>query len=580
MALNASVEEDRKRVKTFRHVEDAAETAAAAPRLDPIALQIQWSRLVSIMDEVDIALVRTSFSTIVGETRDFAVIMLDGEARSIAQSQLSSPAFTCSLPAATRTMLREYPPATLKPGDALITNDPWICHGHLPDFYIVVPLFVGGRLSAYIATAAHISDIGGRLDEFDARDVYEEGLRIPPSKLYEAGRRNDQLFRIIEANVRYPRLVLGDVDAIVGAAKVGAARIGEFVADYSADALDRTAEAILERSEAAMRAAIRRIPEGTYAHAIDCDGYKVPTHVRASVTIRGGEAVVDYTGSSPQRADASVNCVLNVSHAHSLFALKCSLVPDVPNNEGLFRPIRTVAPEGSILNARFPAPVKTRSKTSYHIHNAIYGALAPVLPKGVQAGSGSFWSIKCFGVDHDGAPFAVHVLPNGGRGAVAGLDGSPTIAFPGNGTITPAEIIENGAPLLMLERSLRPDSGGAGRHRGGAGQVIRLAAADGRAVKMTIRPDKMRFPAPGIAGGLPGAAGELLLDGQPMALEPFVLGPGHQVMLKLPGGGGYGDPRDRDRAAVAADLRQGMVTPAAARDLYGYAAAADLGTGG
>ena len=537
--------------------------------LDPITLQIQWSRLISIMDEVDVALVRTSFSTIVGETRDFAVIMLDRHGRSVAQSQLSSPAFTCSLPSATRSMLAEFATDTLRPGDALITNDPWICHGHLPDFYIVVPIFVAGRLTAFVATAAHISDIGGRLDEFDARDVYEEGLRIPPSKLYSEGEPNEQLFRILEANIRYPRLVLGDVDAIVGASKVGAARLAEFVADYGPSSVEAAALAIRSRSEAAMRKAIEGIPDGVYEHGIDCDGYKIPTHIRAKVAVKGDSIVVDYTGSSPQRNDASVNCVLNVSHAHSLYALKCALAADIPNNEGLFQPISTIAPEGSIVNAKFPAPVKTRSKTSYHIHNAIYGALAPVLPRGVQAGSGSFWSIKCFGIDPEGVPFAVHVLPNGGRGAVHSLDGAPTVAFPGNGTITPAEIIENGSPIVVIERSLRPDSGGPGQFRGGSGQVIRLTAV-GQSVKMTIRPDKMRFPAPGIAGGLPGAPGELLLDGQPMALEPFQLDPGREVTLKLPGGGGYGDPAARDRRALLNDIGQGLVTPEAARVHYGY----------
>ncbi len=198
-------------------------------QIDPISLQIQWSRLVTIMDEVDAALVRTSFSTIVGETRDFAVIMLDGHARSVAQSQLSSPGFTCSLPFAVRSIVREFPLHTLVPGDVLITNDPWLTHGHLPDLIIAQPLFAEGRLAAFVAAAAHISDIGGRLDEFDARDVFEEGLRIPPSKLFMAGIENEQLFRIIEANVRVPQMVIGDIHAIVGAFRLG----GERFADLS-----------------------------------------------------------------------------------------------------------------------------------------------------------------------------------------------------------------------------------------------------------------------------------------------------------------------------------------------------------
>ena len=542
---------------------------------DPIALQIQWSRLISVMDEVDVALVRTSFSTIVGETRDFAVIMLDRKARSIAQSQLSSPGFTCSLPSATRTMLKQFPVHTLRPGDAMITNDPWVCHGHLPDFIISMPIFVGGQVAAFMAAAAHISDIGGRLDEFDARDVYEEGLRIPPSKLYEEGRRNEQLFSILEANTRYPRMVVGDVEAIVGAFRIGAERYRELAEDYSSGELDRVAEDILKRSEFAMRQAIGRIPDGRYAHSVQADGYNRPTTIQASIEVDGDSIRVDYAGSSDQRDDASVNCVLNNTFAHTVYPLKCSLVPDLPNNEGLFRPITAVAPEGSILNARFPAPVKARSKTSYHVHNALYGALAEVLPKAVQAGSGSFWSIKCFGRDEAGTPFAVHVLPNGGKGAVSGRDGLPTIAFPANGTITPAEILEIGSPLLVLERSLRQDSGGAGRNRGGLGQTIRLGCVRDRRAKLTIRPDKMRFPAPGLAGGSPGLPGELTLDDLPLALEPFELLPGQVVTMKLPGGGGLGDPRERDAEALRLDVEQGAVSLAAARDLYGIELAAE-----
>lgn len=529
------------------------------------------------MDEVDIALVRTSFSTIVGETRDFAVVLLDRHARSIAQSQLSSPAFTCSLPSATRRILQDFPQDTLQRGDVLITNDPWICHGHLPDFYIVVPLFGADGIIGFIATAAHISDIGGRLDEFDARDVYEEGLRIPPSKLYLNGRPNKQLFDILRANIRYPTQVLGDVDAIVGAAHLGGVRLRDFITDYGEHGLDAAAEEILKRSEAAMRSAIRAIPNGIYLGATDCDGYKFPTRIEVRIAINDDTVVCDFSGSSPQRNDASINSVMNVTHAHSLYAFKCGLLPEIPNNEGLFRPITTVAEEGSILNARFPAPVKARSKTSYHIHNAIYGALAGALPYGVQAGSGSFWSVKCFGTNTDGTTFAMHVLPNGGRGAVNGQDGQPTIAFPGNGTITPAEIIENIAPLVVLERSLRTDSGGAGEFRGGLGQTIRLTTID-RPVRLSIRPDKMRFPAPGLGGGQPGAPGALALDDAPMALEPFVLQPQQIVTMRLPGGGGFGDPLSRRTAAVEDDLAEGKISEDAAVNIYGLAPRAALPT--
>ncbi|WP_112662296.1 hydantoinase B/oxoprolinase family protein [Microvirga flavescens] len=553
------------------------EESAALPPADGssaenvVEHQIKWGRLTAMMDEVDTILLRTAFSTIVSESRDYAVVLLDEKARSIAQSQICVPAFTCSLPTATRSMLEVFPRETLKEGDVLITNDPWLCHGHLPDFYIVMPVFHEGKIVAFIATAAHISDIGGRLDELNARDLYEEGLRIPPSKLYEGGKPNDQLIRMIEANVRFPRLVLGDVGAIIGAAKVGAERYVELVKEYGLPAMSAAADFILARSEAAMRAAISCIPDGDYEGFAQCDGVTSVTEIRLKISVRDDSMFLDYTGSSPQKSDAAVNVVKNVTHAHSLLALKCSLCPDLPNNEGLFSPIKTFAPEGSILNARFPAAVRARSRTSFHTHTAIYDALSKVTPGAVQATSGSFWSLRFLCNDDDGHPFIVHVLPNGGQGASRGLDGHSTTAFPGCSMVTPAEIIETNGPVLIKERAFRQDSGGAGQFRGGLGQTIRVTPAGDLPVRITIRPDRTRFPADGLLGGKPGGLGELLLDGASIEPDPFTLMPGQDFTLNLPGGGGFGDPRERDSDQVAQDLKLGLISPDAARDVYGHA---------
>jgi N-methylhydantoinase B len=539
---------------------------------DGVTLQIQWSRLISIMDEADIALLHSAFSTIVSDSRDYAVILLDRQARSIAQAQVCVPHFTCSLPQAARTMLKLFPPETLVPGDVLFTNDPWICHGHLPDFYVIAPIFDAGEIVAYYACAAHIADISGRLDELTARDVYEEGLRIPPCKLYEGGRPNELLLRILEANTRQARLVLGDLGAMVGAGTLVGDRCREFLADYGPGALDSVANAILSRSERAMRAAISNMADGVYHHAVDCDGFKISTHINLTLTVEGDHILLDYTGSSLQRADASVNCVPNVTFAHSVFAVKCMLLPHLPNNEGLFSPITVFAPEGSILNARFPAPVRARSMTSFHLHSAIFGALVETMPNQVQAGAGSFWFMSCNGEDDQGRSFSVHVLPNGGSGAMGLMDGHSTMAMPGNGTLTPIEIIENRAPVVVVERSLWEDSGGAGRHRGGLGQVIRLGTLGDASARFTLRPDKMRFPAPGLDGGHPGAAGELWLDGEALPLDPFTLQPRQVLTMKLPGGGGFGDPHQRDPGMLRRDLDRGLVSQAAAIRDYGLKA--------
>lgn len=547
--------------------------------LDPITVEVQWNRLVSIMDEVDVTVVRTSFSTIVGESRDFAVIMLDRHGRSLAQSQLSSPAFTCHLPITAKHLLRAFPPDTLRPGDVLITNDPWIGTGHLPDLSIMTPVFHDGRLVAIMACAAHVADIGGRLDFFEARDLFEEGLRIPPSKLLVGGEANDQLMRMIGANVRVPEMVLGDVHAIIGAERLGAQRLGEFLDDYGVAAFEALAEEILRRSDEAMRRALLALPDGVWSHELSADGFQTPLRLRVRVTKEGDRIHFDYTGSSPQFSDASINCVMNCTFADTFYPLKCSLTPDLPNNEGLFQALSINAPEGSVLNTSFPSAVKSRSKTSFHLHVVIYGALARAMADRVQAGSGSFWAITMHGVHDDGTTFNVHVLPNGGKGATARMDGLPTIAFPYNGTVTPTEIIENQAPVVVEHKRLTIDSGGAGRFRGGLGQEMQFRVVGSRPMIASARPDKIKFPPPGVLGGRPGQAGRFTINGKDVAVRPYALKPGDVVTLRLPGGGGYGNPRRRARDSVVRDVIDGHISPSAALREYGIRVPAQPGGG-
>ena len=542
----------------------------AATVLDPITLEVYWNRLISLMDEVDTTLVRTSFSTIVGESRDFAVIMLDAEGRSVAQSTFSSPAFTVTLPFTVKAFLRKFPLETLRPGDVLITNDPWLASGHLPDFSIAMPVFYKEKVVAFMATAAHIADIGGTLAWFEARDLFEEGLRIPPMKLYDAGRPNDVLMDIIRANVRVPDQVLGDVGAIRAAEIVGARRLHEFLADTGQENLQELSDTILDRTEQAMRTAIGELPSGVSHGETWADGVRTPLHLRVTIEVRDDEIFLDYTGSSPQYSVGSINNTFNLTFADTANSLKCSLLPGLPNNEGLFRPMHVTAPEGCVLNATFPVSVKSRSKTSFHIHNAIYAALAPLAPDKVQAGSGSFWAFTANGAWPDGTRYNVHILPNGGKGAVSDQDGLPTIAFPYNGTITPAEIIESQSPLLVTERRLLTDSAGPGRYRGGLGQRITFRAREGAHITASLRPDKVRLPVPGLLGGQPASLGVCLVNGEALAADASVanLKEGDEVVYNIPGGGGFGPPAERAPELVARDVRLGLVSPEAARREY------------
>jgi N-methylhydantoinase B len=528
--------------------------------LDPVTLEIQWNRVITIMDETDRALVRTSFSTIIGEARDFACVLLDEEADAVCQSVLSSTGFTVMLPRTATTVLREIPPETLEEGDILITNDPWIGTGHLPDVTVIKPVFRNKRIVAYLATAAHVADIGGTLDYFESRDVYEEGLRILPCKLYRAGVPNEDLFNIIRANVRVPDMVIGDLRAIASAEHVGTERLLEFMEDYHLNDLRALSGAIKERSEAAMIEAITAVPDGTYRADVTADGAASPTRIALAVTIEGGSLSVDFTGTSPQVPDLAINATLNATLGDTLIALKCCLVPEIPNNQGLFRPIHVYAPEGCIVNCTFPSPVKGRSVTSIHTHEPLYQALVSVIPDQVQAGSGTFWGVNATGFTDNGRPFSAHMIVNGGKGALSDVDGLPTIYFPVNGIVTPTEIFENVCPMVIERKELWPDSAGAGRCRGGLGQILTFKNVGRNDVHMVLRPVNLRVPPPGIAGGDPGVLGHILLDGKEVTNPTVTVQPGHRLTLMIPGAGGFGPMEERDPVAVARDLEYGYVT--------------------
>ncbi|CAH1656667.1 hydantoinase B/oxoprolinase family protein [Chelatococcus sp. HY11] len=545
-------------------------TGNSPPLIHSVDLEIRWARLVTIMDEVDAAVARTSFSTIVGESRDFGVVMMDGQGRSLAQSQLSTPAFTITLPITAKHLLQAHPPGTLKPGDVLVTNDPWLGSGHLPDFTVCMPVFHDGTIAAIVGCVAHLSDVGGRSDYLDDKDLFEEGLRIPPTFLMREGEPVQLLMDIIAANSRAPRLMIGDLSALCGALALGAKRLTEFLDDYGLRDLEGLGSEILSRSRAAMSRAVERLPEGVYTASLQADGHVNPITIAATVTIAGGKVDVDFAGSSPEQLDCSINASANVTFADTYYPFKCSLLPDVPNNEGLTEFLTVRAPLGSVLNARFPRAVRARSKTSFHISALLYAALAPILGEQAQAASGSFWTLVISGEHPDGESFRAHMLPNGGKGAVAARDGLPTIAFPYNGTITPVEIMENNAPVIVGCRELLTDSGGPGRYRGGLGQRLTFSPLDDRALQIFVRADKLRFPPQGLAGGEPGALGALLLNGNTAPNAPMTLAKGDIVELRLPGGGGYGPAGERPRPAIIDDLAAGYVSPDAAATLYKF----------
>ena len=538
--------------------------------LDPIALEIQWQRLIAIMDEVDNATVRTSFSTIVGESRDFACILVNANGVSLCQSSFSPPNFCVALPRTSKVILEKFPPETLQEGGVLCTNDPWIGTGHLPDYVVITPVFHRGKLVAFMGTVAHLADVGGHSGDILAPDVFTEGVRIPPSKLYQEGVENELLFDIIGQNCRVPDLVLGDLRAIVGTHQVGARRLKEFFDDYQVNDLVELSHEILRRSEARIRQKIAALPDGVFEFGLDIDGYIDKVHLHATVEIRGSDIFVDYKGTSPQTLKAAINCVFNTTYASTLYPFKCSLVPTIPNNEGLFRPFHVSAPEGSILNTTFPYPVRARAKTTNNINQVLFGAVWPVLGEHAQAGSGSIWPFKVSGRAEGYGTFSVYILPHGGRGAMREIDGLVPIAFPHNSAVTPVEIMESQAPVLILNKALLPDSAGAGQRRGGVGQVMTFKNVSQVTYNARVRPDKIFCAPPGLNGGQPGRTGEVRFNGEVITEFPVLtFKPGDEIELRMPGGAGFGPVASRERAHILRDFQLGYITPEGARQDYG-----------
>jgi N-methylhydantoinase B len=540
-----------------------------ATAIDPVALEILWTRLITVTNEQAAALQRTSFTPIVRESGDLSAAVFDVRGRMLAQAVTGTPGHINSLATAMHHFLAAFPPSRLHDGDVLITNDPWKTSGQLNDISVVTPVFRGRRLVGFFGNTCHAMDIGGRGLSADASEVYEEGFHIPITKLYDHGRPNEELLRLLAANVRAPYEVLGDLHAQVAGNQVGTDRLLEYLDDFGLQDLDALGQEIVTRSERLARQALSQIPDGDYHHTIKTDGLDEPITIACRVTIRDDHATVDYTGSSPQ-VDRGMNVVLNYTAAYTSYALKCAVWPDVPHNDGSFRPLTVTAPEGSILNPVWPAPVAARHIVGHFLPHAVFGALAPVLPDRVLAeGAGNIWLTTVRGAGRN--RFITVFFAAGGTGARPTKDGLSTTSFPSGIATTPVEVIETTSPLIVRRKELRPDSGGPGKHRGGLGQSIEVEVPTGEAYIVSSLSDRMRFAAQGYAGGMAGARGGFTtsLGTHPNPKLSLLLPAGTRFTLDLPGGGGYFDPRERDPEDVARDVEEGLVSARSAQRDYG-----------
>lgn len=507
------------------------------------SLQVAWQRLIAIPDEMAAGLLHTAFSSVVRESNDLACALLSPDGDLLVEYSRSIPVFTGVLSRAARSLIRAVTAEEgLEEGDVLAMNDPWHGNTHLADLTVVTPIFRDGRIIAFAASICHLSDIGGASEGAFAYDVYEEGLAIPPVKLSRRGTIDPMLLRLLRRNVRLPQMVIGDVHALLTANEIGARRLVELL-DTSPDLdLESLMTEIAATSEAAMRRAIERVPDGRYTGATRIDGFEAPKDIVVTIDVLGDEMRVDFTGTSVQ-SERGINSAAT-SGAYTLYSLKCVLTPDLPNNAWTYAPIEVAIPPGSLLNPTPPAAVSANFP-AHTIQAAIYDALYQAIPDDVMAPSGTpFWVLALRGAREDG-PFGGLVSFNGGQGALRDHPGQACLSMPSNVSNTPIEVTEAELPILYERKTIVRDSGGDGQWRGGDGQEIVLRSVHDGPMLVTCLTERIDHPAGGLGGGDAGAPGLLELDDVPIA-EPkgrFTLPPGSRVRLRTPGGGGYGDAR-------------------------------------
>lgn len=537
--------------------------------VDVISLGIQWDRLISIADEIINTLVRSSFSTNVRESYDLSCVVFDSRGRSIAQGAYSVPSFTGTAPATLAAMLAKFPADTLKPGDVVMTNDPWIGTGHLFDINVMQPVFRAGRIVGYSMSITHLPDIGGAGYSASAGQIYEEGLRLPICMLAREGKLNEPLLELIRANVRVPEQTLGDLLANHACTNVGGRMLNEFMDEYGLDTIDELADAILTQSERAIRDQIAMLPAGVYRNQIEIEGQDGPLTLACELTIRGGEVHADFTGTSGA-IQSAINVPLCYTRAMTCYAIKCLTTPRIPNNQGSVEPITVTAPEGCLLNAVFPSATGGRHIVGHFVVPLVFGALADIVPDRVQADSGMLNLINVQGRTRDGRGVSSIFFASGGFGALDGLDGAACTPSPSNMTGTSIEVWENLTGMFIESKALLADSGGPGEFRGGLGQRIEFINDSGSDIAIACLAGRTMFPPQGVRGGRPGGLREIRVNGSTVHPKGrYVLAPGDRLTTFEAGGGGYGDPHKRSTAALRHDLEQGFVTAARATIDYG-----------
>ena len=539
-----------------------------------IRQQVMWNRLLSVVEEQAQTLIRTSFSTSAREAGDVSAGVFDLDGRMLAQAVTGTAGHVNSMARAVKHFLDEFPADTMRPGDVYVTNDPWKGTGHLHDITMVSPTFMGERMVALFASTTHVVDIGGLGMSPDSRQVFHEGLYIPILPLMQGGRMNDWLMKLVRHNVREPVQVEGDFYALVACNERGSNRLLSMMAEYGLDDLNALGAYIVDQSRLAMTEAIDALPQGTWSSSMRIDGYDAPIDLVASVTVGNGRVLVDYTGSSPI-SSYGINCPMCYTEAYTAFAVKCVAAPGIPNNTGTLDAVKVTAPERTIVNAPPPCAVVARSTIGHMVPDLVFGCLHQALPNRVPAeGTSNLWNVRLAAgqglTGAEGTAFNVTSFHSGGAGARPEQDGLSATPFPSGVRTVPIEITESITPIVVWRKDFRTDSGGAGRQRGGLGQVMEITNREDVPFGIHAVFERIDHPPRGRDGGREGLTGRArLASGATLKGKGFqVIPKGDRLIVEMPGGGGFGDPARRDPAAVQKDVRDELISRAAAERDY------------
>ena len=541
-----------------------------------IDLQIMWNRLIAVVEEQATTLIRTAFSTSVREAGDLSAGLFDRQGRMIAQAVTGTPGHVNAMAESVTHFVREIGVQEIFEGDILITNDPWMGTGHLHDITIVSPVFRKGIHIGYFACTAHVVDVGGRGFGPDGNEIFEEGLLIPIMKFAERGQVSKDLVRLIRSNVRTPDQTVGDIYSLAACNQAGDRRLQAMLDEFEIGNIDALSDFIIETSRKATHAAIAKVPDGSFRHTMQVDGYDAPVHMEVRLDVEDDTLLADFAGTSGM-SKFGVNCPEVYTRAYACYGLKCAIAPQVPNNTGSLEPFRIIAPEGCILAAKRPAPVSVRHVMGHLVPDVVLGALHQALPNTVPAeGASALWNIqisaRACDPTSDLPNREVLMFNSGGTGARPTLDGMSATAFPSGVSTMSVEATEHVGPIVVWRKDLRAGSGGAGAQRGGLGQIIEIEARDGYDFYFNAMFDRVKNAARGRDGGQSGAPGKVeLADGATLESKGRqMIKNGQRLRLRLPGGGGYGMPTDRSRDSIKADLAAGLITTKQAKADYGY----------